>query len=196
MTQLTDKLKEIILESALKQSKVGKEKIAFDKRMQVFAGVALTNDFGGEAEFKKLKAAIKHIETSLGKLQKTVATGNKIVTKHRYANLSDGTSHLQVLYNDSGTSILSPREIKIDPKTSIGRQFSKLAAERLDISERGNMLRSSILLQFEGHKTVSSLLKAWPECIQLIPEIKKSLEKEPKCNNDINKALGLKLVKS
>ena len=196
MTQLTDKLKSVILETALSQSKVGKEKIAFNKRMQVFAGVALTDHFGGEAELKKLKAAIKRIETSLSKLPRSIATRNPIVTNYSYANLRDGISHLQVRYDEKSSSILSPREIKIDPKTSIGRQFAKLAVERLDIDERVGMLRTSILRQFEGHKTVSSLLKAWPECIQLMPEIKKSLEKEPKCNNDINKALGLKLVKS
>ena len=195
MTQLTDKLKSLILEAALSQSKVGKEKIALDKRLQVFAGAALTDHFGGEAEFKKLKAAIKRIETSLGKLPKNVATGNPIVTRYNFANLRDGNSCLQVRYGDKAAAILSPREIKIDPESSIGRKFAKLAVERLDISERGSVLRSSILIQFEGHKTVASLLKAWPECIQLMPDVKKAAEGNKQCNDELNMVLGLKLVK-
>lgn len=199
MTRLTNHIKQQIVDNALEQAGVNRDRDSITERRAKLAEDVRTDSLGGSDRVLEIEKIEKKIH-KLDALLKGICRYSFSLTKGtsmRYCNIGGAQVHLyfnggRIGEGDSVKKI-RPSEVVYKAGHRFVNEFHSIENDSKKLNERIEELSLQVRASVNQFTTVKKLLTAWPEAKELLP--KKIEESKPQLPailvKDLNKLIGL-----
>lgn len=179
MTQyLNEKVKSEIVAAAIKKAGIEDKEKALVERRIAWAENVRIDALGGADAAAALEALMAQVKSMLEDIPDTLCRKDRIFRHEASIMLNvgglqaaarfNGDTHHRILVNP--VYKLSPARHTIHAGTPLALEFEAIENEARDLEDQRRTLENTIRGSLSGIRTVSRLLKEWPEAAALLPE--------------------------
>ena len=200
MTRLNNRIKQDIVENALKKAGIDDKEKALKERRANWAEAVRIQAVGGKDMDRKLTALEKRFKKALEGVPESVCTGSRPFYRDddirvnvgglRYRAYFSGLSH----YNyEKRVTKRTPHDHTLEVGDPLIGEFNDIENTANGIDEASSKIRANVFGALSKVGTLKRLLETWPEAKELLPtDLSPVTSQLPAvCTEDLNAMIGL-----
>jgi hypothetical protein len=176
MIRLNQDIRSAIVTNAVAMSPIPKRKSDLKKRRAALAEELRLLSVGGKTIDDEIQKTIKKIKALMEKVPEQVLSGNPLFRRDYDVGVNVGGQRRTFHFNGDSFcneekiyKIVGESYVIIDGGSLIHEEILAIDAEDENIQSSELDLRHNVRAMVDSFKTVEALIKAWPECEELIP---------------------------